>query len=85
VKVTEWLLRVEVATAAAEAILPDQNRSRNWSLFVAAQEILFVSFSFGGQKLGKRNGGDSPETKCSFSSYSKGKGVSFILLWCNNA
>lgn len=61
---------MEVVTAAAEAILPDQNRSKNWPLFVLALEILFISFSFDGHKLGK-NG--SPQRQSVPPPPAKGK------------
>lgn len=44
------VIQMDMVTASAEEILPDQNRSKNWPLFVLAQEIIF--FSFYGYKLG---------------------------------
>lgn len=46
------VIQMDMVTATAEEILPDQNRSKNWPLFVLAQEIIF--FSFYGYKLGKK-------------------------------
>lgn len=44
------VIQMDMVTATAEEILPDQNRSKNWPLFELAREIIF--FSFYGYKLG---------------------------------
>lgn len=46
------VIQMDMVTATAEEILPDQNRSKNWPLFELAREIIF--FSFYGYKLGKK-------------------------------
>lgn len=73
------VIQMDMVTATAEEILPDQNRSKNWPLFVLAQEIIF--FSFYGYKLGKKKKkkrNRSPEMKC--SSYSKERESHLIQL-----
>lgn len=74
------VIQMDMVTATAEEILPDQNRSKNWPLFVLAQEIIF--FSFYGYKLGgkkkKKKRNRSPEMKC--SSYSKERESHLIQL-----